>query len=364
LLKILFMNKLSEIKGNGKECRDRSLGRVLSKALVTRTQKGQCPSLEDIAALVEGAVDSTRRDELMAHLAGCENCYRVFISTRELVSASKKSKKKAYVISGVAAAAVLLLALSISLQQSANKKRLLANKVQPVASESVKPAPGTVQKVQSDRGGDPGNSGNFSPMPAARMAGLVAGAVGAERFRALTESNEMKAYGFAGTADKNALAFRLGVSSTDLEIALLLDDRENALRQVNRMLALVEVLYRNGKTQAAMERLREQLEASAPLENFKGVTGSLQSGLAEEPRRFLAFGQWCEAARVAAASGNRAFFSDASFEYFRGKLPRDKAYTKSFSAVDQSLAKLRQKGVSSQEFDLLEKSLAEVIQQY
>lgn len=89
--------------------RDFELGTSLSSRIAAA--KGECPQPEDIALLVDGELDEADRDKLLGHLASCEKCREVFLAARQIrrEEVAKTSRRGWYVISSLAAAAVLVL---------------------------------------------------------------------------------------------------------------------------------------------------------------------------------------------------------------------------------------------------------------
>jgi len=92
---------------------DLSIGRALSKSIVN-LEKGDCPSFEEIAALVENKLKGKRRDKIMRHISTCDKCYKIYLMSSSLID--KKSARKYYIFHPLAlAASVVIVILSIFL---------------------------------------------------------------------------------------------------------------------------------------------------------------------------------------------------------------------------------------------------------
>lgn len=89
----------------------RTIGSVLSKNILN-LEKGDCPSFEEIAALIDRRVKGKRRDGIMKHLSCCDKCYKIFLMTSHLIE--KKSTRKYHIFHPMAlAASILIVVLSI-----------------------------------------------------------------------------------------------------------------------------------------------------------------------------------------------------------------------------------------------------------
>jgi hypothetical protein len=90
------------------------------------------------------------------------------------------------------------------------------------------------------------------------------------------------------------------------------------------------------------------------------VAEKIRNGLPKELRIYLDFGAWSEAARIAAATGNAAFFRDGAVAYFRKNLPQNKGAIESLEAMEP-LVKVKE--ITPEGFVRLEKSISELIRQ-
>ncbi len=109
--------KSSEDKLISSVARDERLGEVLSNGLKEMGTDG-CPGIEDIALLVDGgaAVSGEKKEEMMKHLASCDNCYEIFLLTTDLQeekagTGTKREKRKVFLFKPLALAASFLIVI-------------------------------------------------------------------------------------------------------------------------------------------------------------------------------------------------------------------------------------------------------------
>ena len=96
--------------------KDRALGVFIAKNLKKDSDVKQCPSIEDIAALVDGKLDGEEKEKIVAHITACQDCYEIFSETsRTILSLSKSKRDKItwFSIPAVALAACLILVVRI-----------------------------------------------------------------------------------------------------------------------------------------------------------------------------------------------------------------------------------------------------------
>jgi hypothetical protein len=130
---------------NTAQPRDKLLGQVITRALSGR-RRSSCPTLEEIAALVEGTVSGDERDLLLGHLAECGKCLQIFEMTHDLSSIEEAGKKKRWYVvpSALAAAAVVVVAITLVIKQSPSERLQVAKKEEPLS-----PSPAKLEKSVS-----------------------------------------------------------------------------------------------------------------------------------------------------------------------------------------------------------------------
>lgn len=103
--------------------RDEILGRALSGVLDQKPKVEACPSLEEIAALVDGNISGETRDTLLGHLAVCAHCREVFTMTRQMAhTATTTSGRRvwSYASATAAVAVIAVIVLNISFREPAS----------------------------------------------------------------------------------------------------------------------------------------------------------------------------------------------------------------------------------------------------
>ncbi len=120
---------------------DRTIGSVLSKNILN-LEKGDCPSFEEIAALIDRRVKGKRRDGIMKHLSCCDKCYKIFLMASHLIE--KKSTRKYHIFHPMAlAASILIVVLSIFMFYRSNvipetSKQLILTKKDEIQKKDIK----------------------------------------------------------------------------------------------------------------------------------------------------------------------------------------------------------------------------------
>ena len=94
----------------------RGLGLLISKNLQKDSHVEQCPSIEDIAALVDGKLEGKEKEKIVTHLTDCEECYEIFSETLKTILSHSKAKNNKitwYSIPAIALAACLILIVRV-----------------------------------------------------------------------------------------------------------------------------------------------------------------------------------------------------------------------------------------------------------
>lgn len=169
---------------------DAVAGRTITRELKKAETPGPCPSLEDIAALVDGSLNAAERDGLMGHLAICRSCRDTFVTTRELCKAeTAATRRPGYLIpSSLAAAAVIVIAMAVTLEGPPSPKKLHVAKDLPAASAGFREEKARVEVAAKDR---PAATGHRGRLQAAAPLQLLTGDEAA--------LPEAKNFGFAGS---------------------------------------------------------------------------------------------------------------------------------------------------------------------
>jgi|GEM_PF-4229049 len=116
---------------------------------------GGCPGLEEVAALADGLTAGARREELLLHLSSCADCRTLFLDAAALSRPESAGGRRDRFLfpSALAAAALLVLALSMSLKERLSPPVQLA-RLSPVAP-ALAPAPRPPGPSRPGRGRPP-----------------------------------------------------------------------------------------------------------------------------------------------------------------------------------------------------------------
>lgn len=244
----------------------------------------ECLDLEDLAAFADGRLFGAERRQVVEHLADCESCYEIFAEVKAFEdeeapggaaaeSASPEPMAEVVVhprarawlrpgLGGLAAAAVLALV------------------VMPLVRVDRFPAP------------DPGWDGH-------RWMATRGGPVESPRVWPPQDLDREKA------------AFRLGVRTIDLRVALSADRIDRAAEVCEELEGLLRNFERPETLTSRYEGLRRRLGQGEPAEILLEEANEAE-GLLEDyavPRHYYVLGRWTEEARAAAVTRNRRFFT-------------------------------------------------------
>ena len=279
--------KKENIRLNSSE--DEMLGRYISMEVNKVEADTVCPSEEDLAAFIDNTIDYVEKDRIAGHLSLCNDCYEVFSVATALQEEapgeswfSVKSIIFRYIpYSFAAAAAAILIMIYVFRDISVDKLSSVGDRVA-VLAEDV------------DKGSIP------------------------YLFR--QESADL--YGFADMSSDEGSAFMAGAYLTDLELALLRDDKASALRLLSELVVLLKTAKGTEETITLYKNMEIEIEKGASLEQFAGRTEKTALGV--EGPLYVRFGQWCEGGRIAAIGKKSKF-------YFVGDV---KTFIKEFESAD------------------------------
>jgi len=162
---------------------------------------GACPGLEDLATLLDGSLDSVERDRLLAHLASCRDCRETFLATRSWEEGASHGAPRRFLFpSALAAAAVLVVAVTFTFKQTPTQPARMAASSPPAALPPIEKDQPRValQNGAGTSAPQPKPSGNGSATPnvspATRQQGAALALLSPEEAAQPAE----KSFGFAG----------------------------------------------------------------------------------------------------------------------------------------------------------------------
>lgn len=354
---------------------DSALGAAITRGLASRQPAGECPSIETIAEQVDGTLAGVERDRLLGHLALCDSCRELFLKSSRLaseepaVSQQADGKRRNYLFpSALAAAALLVIAVTLQMRPFSSDKGMVA--------ESAAPAAPRVALSEQGRVNPPDESGQVSvaaksaaPVAAGkkavvasegsahgsdRLARLLVRHGKPEQLAALASARD-KNFGFAVKGDANSLAFRIGVNLINLELALLADDGDRAQAQAARLSPLLEMLAGNPDA-PPLERMVASLEQGVAPSSVAGRSGELERLVPREQLPYARLGAWAQGAMLAARSGDREYLAAGVPRYF-GDRAADSALPHQAAAALRDLGQ-KLKKPRSIDLELVERDLA------
>ena len=97
--------------------KDEVLGEVLSHAM-KESKTGDCPSLEDIASLVDGYMGEEERERIMTNLSSCDECYETFLLSTQIKEKRWKKRSLIFHPIGLAASVIIVAFLAFLVYKS------------------------------------------------------------------------------------------------------------------------------------------------------------------------------------------------------------------------------------------------------
>ena len=309
----------------------------------------RCPSLEDLAALVDGRSSDSERASLMRHLASCERCMEVYAETvrfvdseeddesvadfeaeRERLRQSRPSpaiRRRRYAWLALAAAAGLALFAWLPVRDVLSGRGLLTAEL-PVEQLSAHLDPAARQLAPFDA----------TPWSYVRSDdAFTAGLPSCQR------------------------SFRAGVRAFDLHLALGRGGTQTALDILPELTALAgsfevaeHVVYSFDYVRSALdrgERPEDLLPASAQASAYL-------DDVAESDCSRL--GRWAGAGRAAAATGDLSFLNRSVVRDLPRRVRPEELSAQALDALDETAAVLAEE-VSSGDLEELEASFAKLL---
>lgn len=248
-----------------------------------------CPSLEDIAAFLDGKLSGEERARIIAHLNECASCYSVFadaarfqLDEKQEASEPEKTEqlsgtvvpfpKRKLLTWAASIAALLLVGLAaIPIYRQYNEMPVL------VASELIDPG----VPVASESIGE-----------------------WQDRFRGIDDE---------GALTDSPAEFLLGAHLVDLRLRLARNEKGEAdqiLLQIGNQMD--QLLVKPAEEARFYAEARGRIAEGVPPQSLLAEADRVEASLTEflAPATYLAFGKWTEAGRLSAQARNADFFQD------------------------------------------------------
>jgi hypothetical protein len=277
--------------------RDAIIGSAISAELAATSPPDPCPDSEQVALLIDGGGSAAERDSFFAHIAVCDRCRAVYLLAHDLSSEEPVARNfRTWYLAGgtIAAAAVLLLAVKLTVQESALPKQVAQSPFQQAQVMPITPGQELAATTPATAKDSP-----FSPIAAARQ---LAKAAPVDTLAAAIGTAASASYGFAGGGSQQASAIRAGKELFEVELWLAAGDKERAGLAAERLLPLLRDV---GGSTAPPGELFRQIEKG----DIDDVTRQLEAILTSSHGGIIRLGSWIAAARLATETGADPYFS-------------------------------------------------------
>ncbi|GAW65788.1 hypothetical protein GPEL0_01f0837 [Geoanaerobacter pelophilus] len=363
---------------------DSALGTALTRGFTDAEPAEECPALETVAGLVDGSISGKERDRVLGHLASCDHCRELFIASSQLSDAPAQQKRHRLLFpSAFAAAAVLVIAVTLQLRTVEPERGMVARSEQAASPQTVASAernggplpakemaqlPGTkrervpareeIASAAAER--KAGGIQQVSAPDGARLARLLMAKGDPAQLASLSMAQD-KNFGFATSADASSVAFRIGVNLMNLEVELIAGDGDRAQAQAARLAPLLESLA-GAPDRAPLEGMVAQLERGVDPSTLAGASGELERLVPSEQVPYARLGAWAQGARLAAKTGNRDYLAAGVPRYFGNKVADQGVPVPAVLALKELDQRLKRPG--NLDLDLVEKELFALLQAF
>lgn len=316
------------------------LGRYLSQQMrqagLSEKPVGPCPPLENIAAFMDGMLSEVEREELIVHLNRCEPCYEVFIETVKAMEDKRedspekepggdriRSNKFYYIIPSVfaAAAAIALFFIFPTFSPHLPRENKTIAKMEKSSKQEISGSSET-QKMEDKRRKAP-EKGKETPLSVREMMARLS-QPDLKSYIKDTKDHPQMSYGFAGALPLEKVSFRMGVSITTLNAALLSGDGELAKEIIDRIISQLTGMEGSDKVVAWYQKLIEEINRGILTQSLSGSSALLEKVFENEQTLvFLKLGEWVEWGKLAAHAGKSNLIWPETIRYFIDHLDGD-----------------------------------------
>ncbi|HWM90205.1 MAG TPA: zf-HC2 domain-containing protein [Thermoanaerobaculia bacterium] len=261
-----------------------------------------CPSLEDIAAFLDGKLSEEERARVIAHLADCESCYSVFAGAARFQLEEEEEEFQEPAVAVAAESAVIPFLFL---------KKRIARWALPLAALLVL---------------------GLATVPLYLQASQMPEIVSAELVDPGWEGQPWSEGDTRGDRDLgeayDAYEFLVGGQLVDLHLTLTRnDDPQMVLDVLSRINKHINNFIVAPEEARFYEQAREHILAGKPptdlSEDAARQEASLTESMEEVDSAYLAFGKWTEAGRLASLAHQSAFFEEGDNRRFLGWLIRN-----------------------------------------
>lgn len=253
-----------------------------------------CPSLEDLAAFLDGRLSGHERARIVAHLAGCPSCYEVFAEAARFQIEEEEEEdadppevaESLRETEGVAPARVIPFPAKKAFRWVGSIAAVL---LAGVATVLLYWQTNTMPELTS--------AGLVSPA----VAGKVAGDPFWDEF---VERGDSTDGGLTSTPHE----LLLGARAVDLSLSLARNDAEslNDLASINGHIK--EIGFVPDQAKAAYLDIQARIDKGTPPKELVRKAEQVEASLPATDFPYFAFGKWAEAGRLSAVAESPDFF--------------------------------------------------------
>ncbi len=343
--------------------RDEMIGRFLSREINKLEEKTACPSMEDIAAFIDGRLGQEEKEKIMSHLSSCGECYEIFLETvktqEEMAQQSRAKIKRILYYSvpaaAIAAAAVLLIVFKLVIQKPFEQAPVVA-KHEEIKTEIPKQE--TKEVTKGEQKPESEVIRKYTPPSASDMVKMIAKNTDLKLLTNSFREQPQVAYGFSENRSIEKTFFRTGVYLTDLEVALRAGERDKSLDIIKKTRELLEKIKGSEKLIAFYDGMKQKIEEGKSIEQFAGSSRQAE-GLIKDKNviLYLKFGEWVEGGRLAAIAHDEDFYNVDQVRYFEGKSLPEKVM-RSLKEIENNIDK---ENLIQEEFKQMERLFKDLI---
>ncbi len=295
---------------------DEKMGKYLSLQINQKENlTSECPSLETMAAFIDGMLPEQERHHVSQHVLSCDDCSELFsgiLKTQQEVSQplpqSKRKRRYYYIPYAAAAVLIFIIGVQLIMQNWSSSSSIVAD----------------LERF------------TFSSSP-----GIVTSLTDQTKAESLVHFIEVPGdghYSFASNRSLPKVAFRTGRYLTDLQIALRGEDQEKTLELLKK---LVDLLNLFPQIKNHINTLVQQVHQGTPLRQISIDDATIENMFQnEESNFFFQLGEWVEGARLAALAKDSHFFETHQMDHFIQHFPKNNVppgVVKAFHEVKQIL---------------------------
>jgi hypothetical protein len=262
------------------------LGKFISTQ-INQNNIGTCLDPKDIAEFIDNVLNLTRQDQVMGHLASCPKCYEMYRDTVEILEELTEPEHKT-------------APTPLSVTKILNRKAMNVAFAIGLAAAAM-----IVLMINPFHEITPYESINR------RIASVVNNIDSPITYLALVEADS--GYGFSSGHSDAKQAFRYGVASVELETALKNRDKENSVRLLKAIIAIVPSL--NQEQTQGYEAMLDAIETNQDFAQALKLKQPIPFH-GKPTDSYIQFGQWTEAGRIAAITKQTDYFHDMDIQYF------------------------------------------------